>query len=118
MAKQGDFQREIYYAGSRIFKEGDPGNAAYLIESGKIEISRNDNGNAVVLGTLGPKEIFGEMALVDDAPRMATAKALEDTVCYIVLRRVFDEKLAKSDPFIVALLRLFARNLRKMNKGK
>ena len=55
------------------------------------------------------------MALVDDHPRMATARAAEATTFIIITRKAFQQKLAKADPFIRGLLKIFASNIRAMS---
>ncbi len=106
----GSIEIKTFNAGMPIFAEGDPGDCAYVIRDGQVEISKADR----VLGTLGRGELFGEMALVDEEPRMASAKAVTDTTVSIVRRDAFREKLAKADPFIRALLNIFVRNIRKL----
>lgn len=105
-------ERKVFYAGQSVFKEGDVGDRAYLIQDGQIEISKN----GLVLATLGKGELFGEMALVDDQPRMATAKALNDVSVVIIGRDAFRDKLDKADPFIRGLLNIFVRNIRNLTR--
>jgi len=105
-------ERKVFYAGQVVFKEGDLGDRAYLIQDGQIEISKT----GLPLATLGKGELFGEMALVDDQPRMASAKALSDVSVVIISRDAFREKLAKADPFIRGLLNIFVRNIRNLTR--
>jgi len=105
-------ERKVFYAGQKIFAEGDSGDRAYLIQDGQVEIIKN----GVALATLSKGELFGEMALVDDQPRMATAQALADTSVVIISRDAFREKLAKADPFIRGLLNIFVRNIRALTR--
>lgn len=105
-------ERKVFYAGQKVFKEGDRGDRAYLVQDGTVEITKN----GVTLATLGKGELFGEMALVDDQPRMASATALTDVSVVIINRESFREKLAKSDPFIRGLLNIFVRNIRNLTR--
>ena len=73
-------------AGHVLFAEGDPADAAYIVEAGWVEIFVRREDGEQRLSLLGPGEIFGEMALVDDAPRSAGARVLEDVVCVLVER--------------------------------
>lgn len=107
-------ERKTYPAGARIFREGDEGNRAYVIQTGMVEIVKMVNGEEVILGTVTEGGIFGEMALIDDQPRMASARAVKGTTLIVVSREVFDQKLAKTDPFIRALLGIFVKNIRAM----
>lgn len=67
-------QRQTLRAGDRIFKEGDEGNMAYVVQSGEVEIFKIIDGGETVLGKVGQGGIFGEMALIDCKPRMAGAR--------------------------------------------
>ena len=115
-AKRRFIDRKVYYAGDRIFKEGDPGDRAYIVERGMIEIFKLIDGREVVLGTINKGGIFGEMALIDNAPRMAAARAVQQTTLVIVTRDVFESKLAKSDPFVRGLINIFVKNIRRMGQ--
>ena len=106
--------RRVYASGEVIFKEGEVcRRCAYLVQAGKVEIAKKaGDGSMFVLGYIGDGGIFGEMALVDNKPRMATARATESTTVIIVTEATFEEKLRKSDPFIRGLLNMFVRNIR------
>jgi CRP/FNR family transcriptional regulator, cyclic AMP receptor protein len=75
--------KTYYYSpGQIIFHQGDAGGFLYQVQSGSVEISCNyPHENAVVIGTAGPGDFFGEMALIDNRPRMATATATSKTIC-------------------------------------
>jgi CRP-like cAMP-binding protein len=107
--------RRVYAPNEVIFKEGEISRrCAYLLESGRIEISKQAaDGNAAILGHIQPGGIFGEMALIDNKPRMAMARAVETSTVIIVSGTSFEEKLRKADPFIRALLNIFVRNIRE-----
>lgn len=111
--------RKVYYPGQKIFGEGELGERAFLVESGQVEISKNtDGGGPIVLGAIGPGGIFGEMALIDNQPRMATARAVAETSLIIISQQMFHEKLRKADPFLRGLLNIFVRNIRNLSKAK
>lgn len=105
-------ERKVFYAGQKIFSEGDRGDRAYLIQSGSVDIIKNE----MPLATLNAGELFGEMALIDDKPRMATAMAQTDVTVVIISRDSFNEKLSKADPFIRGLLNIFVRNIRNLTR--
>lgn len=100
--------RKTYGLGQQVFREGQGGDSAYIVQDGQVEIFRTVDGEEVVLGTLGKGAIFGEMALLDDHPRMASARAIQPTTLIVVNRMTFDEKLRKTDPFIRGLLNILA----------
>ena len=105
-------QRQIYDPGDQIFKEGDEGRLAYVVEDGEVEIFIIIDDHEQVLGTVGKDGIFGEMALIDNQPRMANARTTKSTTIICVTRQMFDEKLNQADPFIRGLLKILADNNR------
>jgi CRP-like cAMP-binding protein len=112
---QGVLDRLTLKSGDYVFKEGEEGSQAYVVQDGAIEIARgNAEGEDVVLGTVEKGGIFGEMALIDDQPRMASARAAAGTTLIVINRAVFHGKLAKCDPFIRGLLGIFVKNIRSM----
>jgi EAL domain-containing protein (putative c-di-GMP-specific phosphodiesterase class I) len=96
--------RAEFRAGTTIFAENDAPTNAYLIESGEVEVSTLQRGERTVLGTLGPGMLLGEMAVLDNSPRSAGARALTDCVLLPIDRRQFAERLAAADPVVRALL--------------
>ena len=77
-----------------------------------IEKKRAD-GSLRVLGKIPAGGIFGEMALVDNQPRMATARALVDSVCLMVPKALLEKKLDAADPFVAAMVRILIANARQ-----
>ena len=80
-----------YRAGETIFREGDPGNALFIVLEGKVAIAHGVDGVEKPLATLSPGAYFGELALIDDQPRFATARADEDSVLLILYKSHFDQ---------------------------
>ncbi len=95
---------EQFKAGDVIFAEGDAPNGAFLIESGRVEISTSQFGEPRVLGELGAGMLLGEMAVIDDSPRTATARALSTCRLTAIDADQFSERLAAADPVVRALL--------------
>ena len=89
-----------------------------MVRTGKIEIWVTEDDERKVLGTIGAGGIFGEMALIDNSDRMASATAVEPSVCIMVPERVFQDKMENADSFIVALLRIFCNNIRSMQQAE
>lgn len=109
-------ERRVYYPGDTVFREGEQGECAFIVQEGMIEITRDDNGKKAVLGSIGKGGIFGEMALIDNSPRMATAKASKQSTLMIVTSAAFHAKIKNADPFVRGLLNIFAKNIRAMGK--
>ncbi len=108
--------REFFPAGAVIIREGEPGTRAFVIESGEIEIWTMVDDKYRQLGVATTGGIFGEMALIDDQPRMASATALTGTTSVIINDAVFDKKMEAADPFIAGLMRIFVRNIRPLTE--
>ncbi|HEU0236795.1 MAG TPA: Crp/Fnr family transcriptional regulator [Candidatus Limnocylindrales bacterium] len=90
--------RRRYRRGEVIFHEGDPGDALHLVTEGLVKIGRiSPDGDEAIVAALGPGEAFGELVLLDGAPRSATATALEATVTLTLARDVF-VSLVDDDP--------------------
>jgi CRP/FNR family transcriptional regulator/CRP/FNR family cyclic AMP-dependent transcriptional regulator len=86
--------------GETVFHVGDPGDALFIVVSGSIKITLPaDSGDEAILATLRPGDFFGELALLDGAPRSATAIAIEATETYILARDRFRE-LISTDPIM------------------
>ncbi|HJO68447.1 MAG TPA: cyclic nucleotide-binding domain-containing protein [Rhodospirillales bacterium] len=108
-------ERRTFQAGDRIFREGDPGSQAYVVQSGEVEMVKTVEGNEVVIGAVGQGGIFGEMALIDEAPRMALTRAKTGVTLIVISRKLFEEKMAKADPFLRGLLKILAENIRNLS---
>ena len=107
----------MFYAGDEIFAEGDEGNWAYLIQTGKIEIyKKSPDGKEHSLAMLGHGRLFGEMALIDSLPRMASARAVETTTVILVSNEVLQASLAKVHPLVRELMRNLSNNLRSVTR--
>ena len=104
----------VIEAGASVFREGDLGGEAYIVESGAVEIRKSVAGkpDGLILGTLTEGAVFGEMALVDDLPRRGSAVCTENTVLRVIPVDVFEAKIQQTDPFIRALVRVLVRNAR------
>ena len=102
-------------AGEYIFREGDDGTEAYMIQLGQVEISRKSGQRDVPIAKVGKGSFIGEMALIDAKPRMATAKALKDTALMVIPKSTLSSSLGnleKSDPFMHRLVVMFVNRMR------
>lgn len=97
----GQQARRTFKAGEIILKQGEPGDCAYIIEEGQVEIAiARSDGKSQVISTRGAGAIIGEMAIVDAAPRAATVRALKDCKMLEITREDFAQRLKTSDPVI------------------
>lgn len=101
--------------GELLFREGDAADCAYIVEEGLLEISRAWNGADVIIGTASANEMVGEMALIDKAPRSATARAIRDTTLLVVPCEHFEWLLEDTNPVVRRLLERFVAIIRNVN---
>jgi CRP/FNR family transcriptional regulator, cyclic AMP receptor protein len=98
--------------GESIFRQGTCGDAAYLLRSGRVEIKiAISKYQERVLATLLPGAIFGEVSLLSDEPRTATAVARAETDLWLVDRTKFDEARARRETWSIRLLEAMAEVL-------
>ncbi|MBC7952978.1 MAG: cyclic nucleotide-binding domain-containing protein [Rhodospirillaceae bacterium] len=109
-------ERVSFAAGERIFSQGDAGDAAYILQQGRVTLFQHHEGHRIEVGDIVSGEIFGEMAVLDGGHRSASAVAAEDCVVARVPQPIFLEKLAGTDRFIKALMELFIKNIRNSPK--
>lgn len=103
---------ETVQAGETIFRQGDDGKVAYIIERGRVEVSTEQGGREIVIAELGEGEIFGEMSIIDDAPRSATVRAVTETELVVVQRARFQQPIAAANPLMKLLLRVVLSRFR------
>lgn len=107
--------REVYVAGEFIFREGESGDCAYIIESGNVAIFMAAQGHEQPIGHVGRGGIFGEIALLDAQPRTATAKCVEKAVLIPIQRKIVNTLLENADPIIRNLLLVILEHYRVNN---
>ncbi|MEM9979031.1 MAG: EAL domain-containing protein [Cyanobacteria bacterium P01_D01_bin.2] len=103
---------KYFKVGETIFSEGDPGDWAYIIESGRVEIAISIDGHAFPLHVLTSGDLLGEMAVMDAAPRSASAKALEETVCLAIPSVQILERIQGADPVVRLLVTTLLHRIR------
>ena len=97
-----------------LFEEGDPGECAYIIESGSVEVSLDKGGRKLVIATLGAGEVLGEMAIIDNCPRTATARAIERTKVTAIPLDYVEQKIENADPTVRLFLLLIMERYRDL----
>lgn len=105
--------KKSFKAGEIIMFQGDVGHNAYIIEDGRVEIIVGKaNGDFHSVGTRGPGTIIGEMAMVDDEPRTATIRAIEDCKLLEITRDDFSRRLKNADPVIQSVAQVILTRYR------
>jgi CRP/FNR family transcriptional regulator, cyclic AMP receptor protein len=104
-------------SGTPLFYRGDPGNAMYLIETGRVRISVKDaDGHDATLAELHDGEFFGEMAILDEQPRSADATVLTNTRLAVLSREDFRAFLHKNPDIALGILTAMIRRLRRTDE--
>lgn len=108
--------REVFYAGDVIMEQGAPGNRAYYIEKGSADVIVKEGERSTKVAVLSQGDIFGEMALIVNAPRSATVKAKEDCTVTVISRPDMEKRLESyDDPVLKALLETLIQRLQESN---
>ena len=104
---------ETFGAGAVVVEQGDPGEAAYFIENGLLEVSvRSSDGKNLALDLLQPGDVVGEIALFDDGPRTATITAKTDARLLRLSRHDLAASLANEPEMVLALLEVAGKRMR------
>jgi serine/threonine-protein kinase len=110
-----EFPRRSYAAGEAIVREGEPGDAAYILVEGSCEVRKETPNGPRALKTYRPGDVFGEMAILTEGPRTATVVALEPTTVLVVTSHVLEQELAALKPWMARLLKSLASRFREID---
>jgi len=102
-------------ANTLLFRDGDPGEEMYIIQSGRVKISKRIRGVEKTLATLEKGEFFGEMAILNDKPRSATAETLDNCDMLVIDRKTFDTLIRGNAEIAVRFIKRLADRLREAN---
>jgi CRP-like cAMP-binding protein len=118
MSESGLLERYVfeYEPGTVLFREGEPGREMYVIQSGQVEISREIGQRHQVLAMLPAGEFFGEMAIINDRPRSATATVRRRSRLLVIDSRTFETMLRKRTEIAVRLIVALAGRLERTNQ--
>ena len=104
---------KYFKKGEEIIKEGMLSDCAYIIDSGKVEVSKIlQNGEKQIISLLNENDIFGEMGLIDGFPRSATVVALEDCTISIMTQAAFNSLAEHNPQALMPILKVLAKRLR------
>ena len=110
-------KRLYFKANAQVISEGDLGNCAYIVETGRLEVSKiNEQNNKQVLGQLKKNDIFGELGLIDGLPRSATVTALENCTIKVLTKESFNSLPQDNPKVLIPILKVLASRLRSTLK--
>ncbi len=105
-----------YSAGEAMIEEGSTGLGMFLITAGRVEVFKTRDGHKVLLAVLGSGDVLGEMALLDDQPRSASAVAIEHTECLLLSRDRFRTLLKRRPRIAWPIVPSLARRVRDLQE--
>ena len=109
--------RRSFPKGRTIVAEGEPSQSLYILLSGRAKVQRSDaEGKEVILAVLGPGEAFGEMSLIDDAPRSASVITIETCDFMAINKDSFKAMLAQSHDMAMKIMKGLVKRLREADK--
>jgi CRP/FNR family transcriptional regulator, cyclic AMP receptor protein len=114
MSETTDSRRKVFAPGAQIFTEGQPGTQAYVVEYGRVAVYKTVLDRRVDLGVIVRGGIFGEMALIDDQPRMASAMAMEETACVVIGKERLQQQLQMAPDNVRVIVGGLLSNIRAM----
>jgi CRP/FNR family cyclic AMP-dependent transcriptional regulator len=108
-------ERVAFDAGAALMRQGDPGDAAYLIIDGSAEVVLDAPGGPIVIATIGANEIVGEMAILCDVPRAATVRAKDRLVTLRISKEPFMRMVREFPNMAISIMRELAHRLEANN---
>lgn len=109
-----------YAPGDIVFSENSECDGMYIIDTGRVRVFKaieiGGKKSEVELCDLGPRSMFGEMAMIDESPRSATVQAVERTECTVITKKIFEDQLTRIPPWMVNMIRMLVARLRETNE--
>ncbi|MCB9599112.1 MAG: Crp/Fnr family transcriptional regulator [Sandaracinus sp.] len=102
-------------AGTVLFRDGDPGHVMYVIQSGRVRIFTEVKDREKLLAVLGPGDFFGEMAILNQKPRTASAEVIEPAKLLVIDPQTFGAMIVSNTEIAVRLIKKLARRLDSAN---
>jgi CRP-like cAMP-binding protein len=101
----------VYQDGQVIFCENEPGNDLYILQRGKVRITKYIQGNDVQLNVMKPGDIFGEMALLENKPRSASATAVDETELLVINKQNFEIMTEKQPQLMTRIITILSERI-------
>ncbi|MFP4483796.1 MAG: Crp/Fnr family transcriptional regulator [Spirochaetota bacterium] len=110
--------RRTYKEGELIVRQGNPGVGLFVITKGKVQVVKtNESGRRYELGTHGPGEVIGEMAVLDGAVRSADIVALEETECLVLASWTFNSFMESHPQVALEILPMVVKRFRETHEA-
>lgn len=113
--ENGPVRERRFEAGETVYREGDPGDALFVVTEGKVEVLREVGDEEVRLAVLEKGSIFGETGVIRDQPRSTTVRALEDSLMVVIARDTFISAF-RDNPFAFKLVQMLCERLAQADR--
>ncbi len=112
------FQRfgRTFPKGTVLFREGEPGKEMYVVQSGRVNVSKKAGDVEKILASLGPGEFLGEMSILNNRPRSATATCAEDARLLVVDAKTFEAMIRGNAEIAIRMIKKLADRLAEANE--
>jgi len=107
---------KLYQDGEPIVRQGEPGEHMFVVQEGQVEVLRDAPGGQIRLATLGPGDVFGEMALFEKEVRSATVRAKGAARVLTVDRKTFLRRVQEDPSLAFRLLQKMSERIRRLNE--
>ena len=118
MADDGLFQRfgKEFPKGTVLFREGEPGEEMYVVQQGRVTVSKQVGDVEKILSSFGPGEFLGEMAILNAKPRSATATCAEDARLLVIDAKTFEAMVRSNAEIAIRMIKKLASRLQEANE--
>ena len=106
----------VYSEGEIIFREGDEGDRMYVVQAGKVKITKKHDKGELTIATLGPGEIFGEMAMFDRMPRSAAAVAMGEARILGIDKKKLFQSIDRDPTLVFKMIESMSRRIRSLDE--
>src|SRR5512132_4537014 len=117
MADDQLFQRfgKTFPSGTVLFREGEPGRDMYVVQSGRVNVSKKVGEVEKILSSMGPGEFLGEMSILNNRPRSATATCAEDSKLLVIDAKTFEAMIRGTAEIAIRMIKKLADRLAAAN---
>lgn len=118
MADDQLFQRfgKVFPRGAVLFREGEPGKEMYVVQSGRVNVSKKVGDVEKILAALGPGEFLGEMSILNNRPRSATATCAEDSKLLVIDGKTFEAMIRGNAEIAIRMIKKLAARVQESNE--
>ncbi len=118
MADEQLFQRfgKEFAQGTVLFREGEPGNEMYVVQHGRVNVSKRVAGVEKILASLGPGEFLGEMSILNNKPRSATATCAEPSKLLVIDAKTFEAMVRGNAEIAIRMIKKLSDRIAEANE--